>query len=270
MIRLKLFCAIVVILFGCDPTLEPGRSSEIARSGDQLGPKDSLVLLSQHIGALQLQLERLQEKHSDMELFSGDLNRELGTTPLLRQGTAADRIEVLLAEYRYRLGHYAQTADALREQIAEGRQQIAQYQAMLSSAHADIEILDTYLSQLEMEVCMRDAKIDSLVDAMNQVYFVWGSAEELAKNGVVRARRNWRGKLRSIELAEWDNNAYFTPADKRQLREIPIYSDQAEVLSNHPKDSYLLIEDEFRILLRIEHPDKFWQTTDHLAVVVGE
>ena len=62
--------------------------------------------------------------------------------------------------------------------------------------------------------------------------------------------------------------SYFTKADRRTLSEIPLHSHKAELMTNHPKDSYEIVANGNVKTLRILNAHKFWEKSNFLVVKV--
>ena len=62
--------------------------------------------------------------------------------------------------------------------------------------------------------------------------------------------------------------SYFTKADRRTLSEIPLHSKKAQLMTNHPKDSYELVDQGGTKVLRILNANRFWEKSNFLVIKV--
>ena len=66
------------------------------------------------------------------------------------------------------------------------------------------------------------------------------------------------------------NTALFTQIDRTTVTTIAVNKRKAQVISQHPVDSYELVADEedpnITAYLRILNPTQFWKYTDYLVV----
>ena len=62
--------------------------------------------------------------------------------------------------------------------------------------------------------------------------------------------------------------SYFTKADRRTLNEIPLHSKKAELMTNHPKGSYEIVDQGGSKVLHILSPDRFWEKSNFLVIKV--
>lgn len=236
------------------------------------GNAEKIELQLQELSALRNRLARLQETHvystfadslNDLEFRGNAAHRTK-----LNFGNEVESLEHLLGEYRYR---EARLLDLLREEklhVQQVKMANERWKQELQSAQRDIDRLVDHLYLLEKEICAREAEIAALEDALNKVYFVFGSTTELEQNGVVNTRKSFWGKPRSVALKVDFNKEYFTEADRRSLRQIPIFSDKAELLSHHPADSFRWRGENGVEAIEILDPQRFWEHSSYLAVWV--
>ena len=99
---------------------------------------------------------------------------------------------------------------------------------------------------------------------LNTCYYVIGSKKELKANKIIET-----GFLRKTKILQGDfEMSYFTKADRRTLSEIPLRSHKAQLMTNHPKDSYELIDRDGSKVLHILNANRFWEKSNFLVVKV--
>lgn len=232
----------------------------------------NVELLLHELGELKSRLARLQQNHTlplqtdtllDLEIIGSSAH-----SALLNKGNFLENLEQLLGEYRYREAQLANLLRSEQRAAQRSRQRVEWWKNELETAQRDIDRLVFHLGELESEICERDAEITKLEDELNRVYFAFGSVKELEQNGVVNAQKSLWGKPRAVALKSDFNKAYFSEADLRTLREIPVLSSRAEVLSLHPADSFRLRGEDGVEAIEIIDPDRFWQHSNYLAVWV--
>ena len=102
------------------------------------------------------------------------------------------------------------------------------------------------------------------VNNLNVCYYVVGSKKELKDHKIVES-----GFLRKTKILQGDfEMSYFTKADRRTLSEIPLHSSKAEVMTNHPHDSYEIVEHGNVKTLHILNSARFWEKSNFLVVKV--
>jgi len=102
------------------------------------------------------------------------------------------------------------------------------------------------------------------VNNLNTCYYVIGSKKELKAHKIIES-----GFLRKTKILEGDfEMSYFTKADRRTLNDIPLHSNKAELLTNHPKDSYELVDHGGTKTLHILNANRFWEKSNFLVVKI--
>ena len=82
-------------------------------------------------------------------------------------------------------------------------------------------------------------------------FFAFGTFKELAENGVVAKEGGFLGIGKNKILQKNFNEDYFTKIDIVENRSIPLNVRKVKLISNHPVDSYKLIEEDGLIIKEI-------------------
>ena len=184
----------------------------------------------------------------------------------------------------------------LQEQLKNGKYQSAQLKQTVDRLSAEIESKTAMITSLQEDLAKRDIRIKELDDAvtdlsgkvtdlsqeteeqknmissqdkeLNTVYYVFGTTKELKDQKILSGG----GLFRAKEVMKGDFNMnYFTKADLRTLKEIPLEMKKAKILTNHPENSYSLIKNDKGLLtLIISNPQSFWSLSKYLVVRVDD
>ena len=162
----------------------------------------------------------------------------------------------------------------LKAQLEDQQKKINDLTEQLAAAHIQIKNLNQSVDSLntvnktvtkEKEAAQQESKqLTAEVDNLNTCYYVVGSKKELKNNKIIET-----GFLRKTKILQGDfEMSYFTKADRRTLSEIPLHSKKAEVMTNHPKDSYEIVDHGNVKTLHIINAAKFWEKSNFLVVKV--
>ncbi len=162
----------------------------------------------------------------------------------------------------------------MKAQLEEQEKTINDLTGQLANAHIQIKNLNQSVDSLntvnknvtrEKEAAEQHSKqLTTQVDNLNTCYYVIGSKKELKNNKIIET-----GFLRKTKILEGDfEMSYFTKADRRTLNDIPLHSNKAQLMTNHPKDSYELVEHGNVKTLHIKDPNRFWEKSNFLVVKV--
>ncbi len=162
----------------------------------------------------------------------------------------------------------------LKAQLEDQQKKINDLTEQLAAAHIQIKNLNQSVDSLntvnktvtkEKEAAQQESKqLTAEVDNLNTCYYVVGSKKELKNNKIIET-----GFLRKTKILQGDfEMSYFTKADRRTLSEIPLHSKKAEVMTNHPKASYEIVDHGNVKTLHIINAAKFWEKSNFLVVKV--
>ncbi|MCC8072488.1 MAG: hypothetical protein LIO90_11920 [Bacteroidales bacterium] len=163
------------------------------------------------------------------------------------------------------------TIDNLKAQIADQETEITSLTNELAAANVKIANLNSAVDSLSTSVASEkiereqaEQQAAALNQELNTCYYAIGTKGELKKNKIIES-----GFLRKTKILESDfEKSYFTVGDKTTLLSIPLHSNKAKVLTNQPKDSYEIFDNNGQKVLKITDPTKFWSLSNYLVVQV--
>lgn len=182
-------------------------------------------------------------------------------------------LEKLLQNSKHATAQMKTAVANLNKELLAKTQQIETLQAELASKNIRIAELDDAVAGLNQSVSelvaenqVKSATVASQDRALNAAWFVFGTTSELKDQKIIT--KKFLQKKKVLEDNDF-NKDYFTQIDIRTDKEIKLYSDDAELLTNHPAGSYELVKDEKGLLtLVITNPSKFWSVSRYLVIEV--
>ena len=244
--------------------------------------KDSLLQLMNDIANGMNQIKQMEDIVSVNNLSeeTPDRKKQLKNDLLAIQQTI-NKHKARLAELEKRLKQSTNYNKKMDDMINNLKKQLEDQQSIinnltdqLAAAHIQIKNLNQSVDSLntvnqtvtkEKEEAQQESKnLSKEVDNLNTCYYVVGSKKELKNNKIIET-----GFLRKTKILEGDfEMAYFTKADRRTLTEIPLHSKKAEVMTNHPKGSYEIVDRGNVKTLMILDANKFWEKTNFLVIKI--
>ena len=242
--------------------------------------RDQLLSLVNEISSGMAEIKRLE----NIMTVSNSVN---GETPSQRAQIEADiaAIQQTLQQRREQLEqlerrlqqsslnnrNLQQTIETLRAQIDSQSAEIENLRASLDEAHRQIGELNTTVDSLNTTVStvtsQRDqaqAETEDLANEMNTCYYVIASNKELKDHKIIES-----GFLRKTKIMQGEfDQSFFVTADRRTLHTIALHSKKAKVLTNHPANSYQIVEQNGQKVLKITNPDQFWSLSNYLVVQI--
>ena len=204
--------------------------------------------------------------------------------------------------------HKQQIADqmsSIENLMADNKAKIAQLNSRVSSLNKKNADLQAYITKLEERSAAQEAQIAELLTELennkvvikglnqsvtdltasnkekddysarqvadaNRAYFVVGSYSDLKDAGIVNKTGGFIGIGRKQGTMADMPTELFTEIDRTKVTTITVNKKKAQVISQHPENSYELVYDEedskVVAYLRILNPSQFWKYTDYLVI----
>lgn len=177
-----------------------------------------------------------------------------------------------LKNYKGKMAGFEKMITGLNEQIAAKDQELMVLNEQLTALNTRVATLNTTVDTLTAQGNAKASVIEKQTAAMHQAYYTTGTSKELIGKQVISKEGGFLGLGKSKELKNDFNTAAFTPIDITKTEKIELTAKDAELLTNHPSDSYKIERSENKEVkdLLITDPDKFWRTSKFLVVVVDK
>lgn len=153
----------------------------------------------------------------------------------------------------------------LRDQIQMKEEQFQVIAGLYDSVQIQSATQVRVISDKEQEIEL----LSGLNDNLNTVRYAVGSYKDLKDRGLVSKEGGFLGLGRTIDLNESANDSEYIKIDIRQFPRLPIEASQVQLISEHPADSYLIIQDENESnikYLEITDPQEFWKMSKYLVI----
>ena len=183
------------------------------------------------------------------------------------------KLEDMLKKSKNNSAQLKKAIESLNQELAAKTQRIEELQAELASKNIRIQELDAAVQGLTAEkealTAENAAKAQTVAaqdKALNTAWFVFGTKKELKDQNILSSGLFKKKQV----LSDADiNKDYFTQIDVRTTKEIKLYAKDAELLTNHPTDSYALVpDDKDQLTLKITNPNSFWSVSRYLVIQV--
>lgn len=163
------------------------------------------------------------------------------------------------------------TIATLTEQLSQKNLELAALNHQLATLDFQISTLKTVVDSLYRQNQVNSEIINSQIANLHSAYYRVGKKKELKNDKIIQQKGGVLGLGKTVTLSENFNNSKFTAIDYTKTTSFPIDGDNPKIITNHPSDSYTLIEDksnkEFVTNLAVTNPEKFWSTSKYLVVV---
>lgn len=247
-----------------------------------LANQDSLFSLLNDITSGMDQIKDLEKILSSSTNLGGETQsrKEAIRNDMISIQKALQERRERLAELESKLSQSNSYNSTLRKTIDNLKSNISEQSATIESLRKDLNSANIQIEKLDFAVDSLTAKVDTISAAraateqqlteatneMNTVYYVVGNKSELKEHSIIEGG----GFLRKTKImpSDFDQN-YFTAADKRTVKQIPLYSKKAKLVTKQPEASYEIIDDaNGQKVLYITDPAEFWRLSNYLVIQI--
>ena len=139
-----------------------------------------------------------------------------------------------------------------------------------------VEMLRKSIQDKEIELAHRTNKsveteriLEQKEKESRQIFYLVGSKEELQRAKVVRKKGGFLGVGGSIQLSDKLEDMFFQKGDYNIIKEISLGNTQnCNLVTTHPKGTYLFLKTPGEWYLKITNPQKFWSMSKYLVAEV--
>lgn len=157
----------------------------------------------------------------------------------------------------------------LNGRVDDKNQEIANLNQQLTDKKVLIGQLYFKNDSLKYEKEVTQKKLENTIDALNEVYFAYGTFKELKERNVLTKEGGFLGIGQNKELKDNFNQEYFSRIDKRKQKSFLLYSKKAKLVTTHPSTSYEIMgKDGNADSLVIKDVESFWNASKYLVIVV--
>ncbi len=171
--------------------------------------------------------------------------------------------------YETRLQSLAATIESQNIEIAELKNIVENKNITLAEMDSKIQNMNTNIRQQADTINYKQKVIVDKTDKLNTAHVVLGTFKELKEKGILDREGGILGIGGSKAIQENFDPNHFTTLDIRETKTIPLNAKKAKVISEHPNNSYSLVEENGQIAyLEITNPQEFWRISKYVVIEV--
>ena len=159
---------------------------------------------------------------------------------------------------------------SLEESMKQYENDIAEMKTTLVNKDFEIGQLNNQMVALNDTISRKDEKISVQTGKLNQAFLASGTFKDLKEKGLVTKEGGFLGLGRKEFLVGDFADSIFTEIDITQTKSIPVNSKKAKLITEHPANSYEMVqENENQIAyIEIKNPEEFWKITKYAVVEI--
>jgi outer membrane murein-binding lipoprotein Lpp len=158
----------------------------------------------------------------------------------------------------------------LSKELSDKDAEIAELESKLSRANDSIKTIVADFRDSIVTINRQKMEINTMRTEMNTVYYTVGTYKELKKVGVLTKEGGVIGIGSTPALKQNFNSTYFTSALMPDLQTIPLYSKFVKLVTNHPSNSYKVVNNGKVDSFVITDPASFWSESKYTVIIVDQ
>lgn len=163
-----------------------------------------------------------------------------------------------------------ETLATLQSQLQQKDNELAMLNEKLNSLNSQIARLQTSVDSLTAQNNSRSKTIEENTVSMHTAYYIVGRSKDLRAAKLTDRKGGMLGLGKTTKLLSDFDNSKFTRIDYTKITSIEVNSNDVNIVTSHPADSYKLERDEKRKdLIKsivITNPERFWSVSRYLVV----
>ncbi|HEX7585935.1 MAG TPA: hypothetical protein VF373_14700 [Prolixibacteraceae bacterium] len=171
--------------------------------------------------------------------------------------------------YEKRLQALNETIESQNTEIAELKKEIEGKNNSLAEYDTRVKTLNSDMQRQSDTISYKQKQIVDKTDKLNTAHYALGTFKELKKEGILNREGAILGVGGGKAIQGNFDPKYFTDLDIRTTKTIPLNAKKAVVISEHPSNSYKLVEENGQIAyLQIENPEEFWRISKYAVIQI--
>jgi prefoldin subunit 5 len=288
--KVSLFLLFLPLFFACGPSAEELKLQAQVDSLQKITGADSQTIneYMKAFNEIQGNLDQIKEKEKiistrtsgDVELNQTDkdkINEDITSIyqMMLDNKTKLAYLKKKLKNSDNKVAEFQKTITHLTEEMNQKEQQLTELKAQLEKKDFDIAALNEKIKtmnanveNLQSETSQKSETINEQDKKLHTAHYVVGTKKELRDKGIITTEGGFIGIGGVQKISETTKG--FTDIDIREVKEISLGGvGKAMILTDHPKDSYELVEANGKVTtLKIKDIDNFWTLSKFLVVII--
>lgn len=281
-----LFIPVIMLAFACHDyksDIDKLQKDKVALE-QQATYKDSSIMtfisqfndIEKNISAIETKQANISDNSKSMELKGNQVARINANIKEINDLMMENKAKIAaltknLKSSKIKVGEFEKMVASLNLQLVEKDKQLADLNSKLATLNSTVDKLNTNVVTLTAETTERQRVIEDQTGKLHTAYYTTGTFKELETKKVVNKEGGFLGLGREKKLKNNFDPSAFNTIDITKTSTIPLQAKDAEVLTNHPSDSYTIEHKGKEVSnLQITDPEKFWKASKYLVVVVDK
>ncbi len=253
--------------------------------------QDSLLLMQEDslLNVFKTEFETISQTMKEVNAENGIFNLDTSESKVLSKETIIGQVQNLdklleskqsqlndlfkrMKESKVRNEEMEDMISSMRESLANRESQINELMTMLTNKDVKLDAILSRVDSVRITNIELTEEVIKMDEEMHTVYYVVGNAKELKDSRITTKKGGVLGigLAKKLDVSKLDLSL-FTESDQRDLTSVPLYSNKAKLITNHPEASYdFVLDSDGKVeTLTVLNRKSFWAATDILVIEVA-
>lgn len=276
------YVSVILFAFSCQPTDNTAveqKNAEIdsLKTVIEEGKEDMNEFFSA-LSEIESNLEEIKRKEKLLQVKSNDGSQDLkdkinndvmAIYELLKENQAKlAQIQDRNKRSSLKIVELNNVISQLQDRLTEKNTEIAGLKSKLVGMDLLVDSLFSGLDSMLLNMAIKDEIIEFQSAELSKAFYVVGTKKELIEKEVLTKQGLFAGLSKIKQLKTDFNKDYFTQININELKAIPLFAENAEVVTNHPSEAFEMIKSEQFDSLKIIDAQNFWSVSKFCVIVL--
>ena len=212
-------------------------------------------------------LDKKQSIIDDINLMNDMLEKSSKRIVQLEKNLRKSGFE--LKSFKKKLTKLNKTIEEQNAQVVALKAELSEKDRLLADLNVKVVEMEAEITNQSKAIETKEKVIEEKVNELNKAYMAYGTYKELKEKGLLTKNGGFMWIGRHTSIREDFDQEYFTELNIQDTRSIPLHTRKATVVSEHPNNSYTLVEENGMVeYLKINNPEEFWRISKYAVISV--
>lgn len=212
-------------------------------------------------------LDKKQSIIDDINLMNDMLEKSSKRIVQLEKNLRKSGFE--LKSFKKKLTKLNKTIEEQNAQLVALKAELNEKDRLLADLNVKVVEMEAEITNQSKAIETKEKVIEEKVNELNKAYMAYGTYKELKEKGLLTKNGGFMWIGRHTSIREDFDQEYFTELNIQDTRSIPLHTRKATVVSEHPNNSYTLVEENGMVeYLKINNPEEFWRISKYAVIAV--
>ena len=212
-------------------------------------------------------LDKKQSIIDDINLMNDMLEKSSKRIVQLEKNLRKSGFE--LKSFKKKLTKLNKTIEEQNAQLVALKAELSEKDRLLADLNVKVVEMEAEITNQSKAIETKEKVIEEKVNELNKAYMAYGTYKELKEKGLLTKNGGFMWIGRHTSIREDFDQEYFTELNIQDTRSIPLHTRKATVVSEHPNNSYTLVEENGMVeYLKINNPEEFWRISKYAVIAV--